>query len=120
MSDDSDILRIEVWVIPSKKQVLVTDFPGPPAVICGFVSEDARRAAQARGYATVSELGFPSECYLGHFPEPDAGGWGQAVDVAEAKAKELGYAVVYSSAWDYDDLSDFIEWDAEEPEPDSR
>ncbi len=80
--------KIDIWIIHSEKRILVTDFPGPPAAVCGFVSEEAAQAAEARGgVATVSEIGFPSDCWL------TAEGWPQALALATEKAGELGYEI---------------------------
>jgi len=95
--------RVEVWVLDERREVLVTDIPGPPASVCGFVSQEVRTAAEERGYVTVSEIGFPRDCFLGGFDLPEGNGWGKAFEVAEAKAQELGYRVVYESAWAWDD-----------------
>jgi hypothetical protein len=65
--------------------------------ITGFISEAARAAAIARGYPTISEIGFPSELYLGSFELPAEGGWGEAGRIAQAKAAELGFQVEYES-----------------------
>lgn len=80
-------MSIDIWIIHAERKILVTDFPGPPAAICGFVSEEARAAAAQRGYATVSEIGFPSDCHLG------ADDWEEALRLAEQKAQEFGYRV---------------------------
>ncbi len=97
----------EVWVIPPKKQVLVTELPGPPMEICGYVSEDAQQAAKERGRPTISEIGFSEDLFLGAYNLPLLGGWGKAKEVAEAKAKELGYSVKYITLEDsYDEDGD--------------
>ena len=80
--------EVEVWLIEPEKKILVTDYPGPPGAITGFVSEEARQAAQARGYPTVSEIGFPSSAYLGKFDD-----WQKALEVANTKAAETGFKV---------------------------
>lgn len=97
---------VEIWILHPSRRILVSDFPGPPAEICSFVSEEAQRAAQARGYPTVSEIGFPADSRLGSFP------WGRAVTIAEQKAQELGYTVVYEiyeDGLDEDDDFDLYE-----------
>lgn len=81
-------LVIDIWIIPIEKKVLVTDFPGPPAAICGYVSEEAKNAAQERGWPTISEIGFPSDLHLGPFHD-----WKAAREMAETKAQALGYTV---------------------------
>jgi hypothetical protein len=97
-------MRAEIWIIHADRKVLLTDEPGVPTSVCGFTSEAARAAAAARGYATVSEIGFPSDVHIGPFDCPAEGGWGEAGDIAEAKAKELGYKVeYYSMDLDYGD-----------------
>jgi len=95
--------KVDVWVIPHAKIVLLSELPGPPSCICGFVSQEAQEAAQKRGYATVSEIGFPRELYLGSFDLPVDGGWGEAEQVARAKAEELGYKVSYGEIPDDED-----------------
>jgi hypothetical protein len=94
---EKEIMSIDVWIIHSQRVILVTDDPGVPMAVCSYVSEEARDTALARGYGTVSEIGFPKDVYFGPFPEPEGGGWGEAGQIAEAKAKELGYRVEYSS-----------------------
>ena len=112
---------IEVWIIEPKRQILVSDYPGPPGSICGFVSEEARQAAAARGHPTVSEIGFPSSAYLGHFDD-----WPAALAVAHAKAAETGFRVVqedrlidsylasFDEQPDYGEDDDYYECDWEE------
>ncbi len=73
------------------------------ASVCDLVSEQAARAAEARGYATVSEIGFPKDCFLGSFEMPHEGGWGKAKEMAQAKAKELKYELQYESMYFDDD-----------------
>lgn len=109
---------VEIWIIHSERRILVTNLPGPPAAVCGFVSEEARAAAQARGVATVSEIGFAKDCYL------KANGWEEANRLAQEKAVELGYKVKYEDRffeavdggepWDEDE--EFYDWD---PDPDN-
>jgi len=100
-------MDVEVWVIPPKKQVLVTELPGPPIEICGYISKEAKRVAEKRGRATVSEIGFSEDLFLGAYNLPALGGWGEAKDVAEAKAEELGYVVKYQTLEDsYDEDGD--------------
>ena len=98
----------DVWIIHAKREVLFTDLPGPPAIICGYVSEEARRSAEACGYATVSEIGFPRDCHKGFTSYAEASKW--AADVAQG----LGYTVKYSFYWDGgldDDFDDeHIDW----------
>lgn len=118
-------MTAEVWILPNRKQILVTDFPGPPSEICGYVSEEARQAHLARGadsLPTVSEIGFPAELFLGSFEMPLGGGWGEAQEVAEAKAKELGYEVVHETTpfpSDDDDSEDddWRDWVDDSSEP---
>lgn len=100
-------MSIDIWIIHSEKKILVSDYPGPPAAICGFVSEEARAAAQRRGFATVSEVGFPTECHL------SAEDWAEANSIAEAKAKELGYRVKQEDMF----MDSFLAMDDEEWEP---
>jgi hypothetical protein len=97
-------MRAEIWISHLDRQVLLTDEPGVPTEVCGFVSEAARDAAVKRGYATVSEIGFPSDVHLGPFECPEDGGWGEAGEIAKAKARELGYELEYYSIhFDYSD-----------------
>lgn len=93
---------IDIWIIHSERKILVTDYPGPPAAICGFVSPEAAQAAKERGHATVSEIGFPVDC---HLSVPD---WSQAQEKAQEKAKELGYTIKTEDSFDYG-LGDFEE-----------
>ncbi len=93
--------RYDVWVIANRKVIEITDMPGPPAEICGYVSPEAAAAAQARGHATVSEIGFPAECYIGDFDDFEA-----AYKAARAKADELGFKVVDESDT-FDDPDDY-------------
>lgn len=97
--------KIDVWTMHKSKRILVTDEPGVPVEVTGYVSPEAAAAAQARGYATISEIGFNKS---DHFTSDD---WGQAQKYAEAKAKELGYTVDVHSifeAWaDFDEDDDY-------------
>jgi hypothetical protein len=83
---------VDVWVLRSKREILVTDCGGVPASICGYVSEEARAAAEARGWAAVSEIGFAEEDHLGWFEGEYA--WKKALELARHKAAGLGYRVV--------------------------
>lgn len=97
-------MRAEIWIIHDERKILLTDEPGVPTSVCGYVSEAARDAAMKRGYATVSEIGFPRDVHLGPFELPEEGGWGKAREIAEGKAKELGYDLeFYSIDFDYSD-----------------
>lgn len=78
-------MNINIWVIHQEKKILVTDLPGVPASITGYVSAEAKAAAEARGYPTVSEIGFPKDCHL------TAGDWTQALRLAGEKGAELSY-----------------------------
>ncbi len=90
-------MKAEIWVIPPERKVLLTELPGPPASILGYISEQARRAHKARGgLPTVSEIGFHKELFLGLFETPEMG-WGKAGELARAKAVELGYEVEYNA-----------------------
>lgn len=117
--------EVEVWICHPSREIYVTDFPGPPAEICGYISPEARAAAKARGYATVSEIGFSVECYVGAFPEQDDG-WSEALRVARQWAAELDYTVRSSSMSDYDEESkeDFAydpeEWYGDEDWPEEE
>ncbi len=77
--------HVDIWIIHSEKRVLVTDMPGPPTAVCGFVSNEAAQAAKERGYATVSEIGFSQDVYF------RAETWKAAFEIADGKAEELGY-----------------------------
>lgn len=119
--------RFDVWVIPNRKVVEVTEFPGPPAEICGYVSPEAAAAAQARGWPNISEIGFPADLFLGGFDDLE-----EAFKVANARAAELGFKVIddtdppvdfedeeeyeydfedYGEFDDEDDLGDEYDWD---------
>jgi hypothetical protein len=106
-----DNLVIDIWIIPIQKTILVTDLPGPPAAICGYVSSEAKKAAQERGYPTVSEIGFPSDLHLGPFHD-----WKAAREAAEARAQALGYTVdVEDSMFPVPDIGEGDDlWDEDE------
>lgn len=116
--------KINVWTMHKSKKIQVTDDPGVPTEVTGYVSPEAAAAAQARGHATVSEIGFNRDDWA-TFDD-----WGEAQKFANEKATELGYAVDgYSvfEAWaddeDYDheddswiDDEDDYEWYPEDDE----
>jgi hypothetical protein len=90
--------KIEVWIIHKEKRVLVTDIHGaPPRAVCGYVSEEARQAAEARGYPTVSEIGFDTNA-LHTFAF-----WDEAIAWAKVEAKTHGYRVDIADSEDIDD-----------------
>lgn len=108
-------MKAEIWVIPPERKVLLTELPGPPASILGYISEEARRAHKARGgLPTVSEIGFHKELFLGLFETPEMG-WGKAGELARAKAVELAYEVKYNAGLSCpptdDELSDEDEYE---------
>lgn len=82
---------IDIWIIHSEKRILVTDLPGPPAVVCGYVSAEAAQASKERGYPTVSEVGFPVDCYF------QALDWQAGMALAREKAAMMGYEIETSS-----------------------
>lgn len=120
-------MDLQVWVIAQRRVVQIDDHPGTvPAIITGYVSEDAAKAAEARGYATVSEIGFPSDAFVGMFND-----WDNAWKAANEKAKELGYEVEDATTlWmddedfededDNDDFDDTYWWDYDESDGDDE
>jgi hypothetical protein len=72
--------KAEVWVVHKRRVVLVQEQLGPPADV--IVWSDG----------TVGGTYFSRDAFLGSFPLPDDG-WGEALVVAEARARELGYTV---------------------------
>jgi hypothetical protein len=108
-------MKAEVWVLPASHRILVTEYPGPPMEICSPVSEEARKAIIARGWPTVSDIGFPKELFLGSFELPEGGGWGEAGKVAQEKAAELGYVVDFDGSLSFCGDSDADDWDAYDP-----
>jgi len=96
----------EVWILRKQRKVLITEFPGPPMSICGYVSQEAKQAATARGNPTVSEIGFRKDDYLGEFQLPISGGWGEGERLAKEKAAELGFEVEYEADMPTDDYDD--------------
>lgn len=103
---------IDVWIVHKRKVVKVTDYPGVPTEVTGYVSEEAKQAAESRGHATISEIGFNRDDW-GNFET-----YGEAEEWATEKAKELGYEVELSYQdldFDEDDYDDF---DDEEDEDD--
>jgi len=104
MSDLYD-MPVELWVIHSEKYILVTDLPGPPVAACGYVSEDAAKAAKERGHATISEIGFDRNIYH------KFNNWPDALRKAGELSKELGYRIVEDSYyWGGGDDED-TDWD---------
>jgi activator of HSP90 ATPase len=94
--------EIDVWIMHKRKVVQVTDFPGVPVEVTGYVSEEAKQAAESRGFPTVSEIGFNRDDWKSFDEYSEAESW------AQAKAKELGYTVEHSYRdWDADDYDDF-------------
>jgi len=99
------VSKIDVWTLHKSKRVLVTDDPGVPVEACGYVSQEAAQAAQARGVPTVSEIGFNRDDH-GGFDD-----WDEAQKFANEKAKALGYTVdVHSIFEPWADFDD-DEWD---------
>lgn len=74
---------IDVWVMHKLRVVQVSELPGVPEAV--IVASDG----------TVGGTIFPRECWLGPFTS-----WDKAREVAEAKAKELGYQVEYATLED--------------------
>lgn len=93
----------EVWVIERERKILVQTPMGPPMGVC----QVDKKKAEQRGYVAIGDLSFPQDAYLGEFALPDFG-WGKAGEVAQQKAKQLGYeieyydhfAVRYAEEWD--------------------
>lgn len=84
-------VEAEVWVIERERKILVQTPPaGPPANVC-VIDE---KAAKARGYIAIGDVHFPKDALLGCWPMPEFG-WGKAGEVAQQKAKELGYEIEY-------------------------
>ncbi len=79
--------KLDVWTMHKSKRVLITDEPGVPTEMLGFVSQAAADAAGARGFATVSELGFSTADHA------DFDDWREARKYAEPLAEKLGYRV---------------------------
>lgn len=116
-------MHVDVWIIHSKHKILVTDAPGPPMSVCGYVSEEAKQAAETRGFPTISEIGFDPEIHKGFEDSAEACAW------AEERAKELAYRVDESwvfAPWadggdeedceeGYDYTDDEDDWEEDEP-----
>lgn len=88
-------MNIDIWIIHQEKKILVTDLGGVPAVLTGYVSGEAQAAAEARGWPSVSELGFPADSHL------IADDWPEALRLAGEKAGELGYEVKQEDSFYY-------------------
>lgn len=107
---------IDVWIIHKRKVVQVTDIGGIPTEVTGYVSAEAKKAAESRGYPTISEIGFNADDHKSFDDFETAEKW------AEEKAKELGYTVERSIwAYEFDDSEDeyiedddYEEWDDDE------
>lgn len=99
--------KIDVWTMHKSKRILVTDAGGVPVEALGYVSQEAAQAAQARGSATISELGFNSDDYA-TFDD-----WGNAEQYAHEKAASLNYTVEVESIFepwaDYGDDDDYFD-----------
>jgi hypothetical protein len=63
----------EVWILHSRREVVVTDLPGPLV-----------------GNGVLGDV-----VYVGRWPLPEYG-WGEAETVAQDRAKALGYRVRHS------------------------
>lgn len=107
----------DVWIYHDEHRIVVTDYPGLPVKLCGYVSAEAQQAAEARGSATISEIGVSSDCMLGPFESFEA-----ARGAAELKAQELGgFSVIcelfededYGADDDFDDYGYDDEYDDE-------
>ena len=70
----------EVWILHRERVVLLQESMGVPA------------AAVIASDGTIGGTYFDPDTYLGPWPLPCIG-WGDAWDVAQAKAAELGYRV---------------------------
>ena len=103
--------KIDVWTMHKSKRILVTDEPGVPVEVTGYVSPEAAAAAQARGHATVSEIGFNRD---DHASFDD---WGEAQKFAFDKAEKLGYIAETHSIFEAwaddgdDDDYDMDDWE---------
>jgi hypothetical protein len=78
--------QADVWLIHSRKVVLVTDTGGVPSAV--ITSSDG----------TIGGTFFPADAHVGSWELP-MHGWGQAGIVAEQKARELGYAIECDAHW---------------------
>lgn len=100
--------KIDVWTLHKSKRILVTDEPGVPVEVLGYVSAAAKAAAEARGHATVSEIGFEKSNHAG-FED-----WAEAQEYANLKAAALGYTVDVHSIFEaWADFDDDLAWDDE-------
>lgn len=96
----------EIWVIKRERKILVQTPPMGPPMSCCTVD---KKSSQKRGYVAIGDVYIEEGAMLGCFPVPDFG-WGKAGEVAQAKAKELGFQVEYYDhfapryAEDWDDL----------------
>lgn len=105
-------MNIDIWIIHSEKKIMVTDIPGVPTSVTGYVSEEAKATAEARGYPSISEIGFPTDCHL------TADDWTEALRLASEKAAELGYKIQSEDSlylpgrddWERDDWDDDEGW----------
>lgn len=108
--------KIDVWTMHKSKKVLVTDLPGVPTEMCGFISPEAAQAAQERGGATISELAFNADDWK-MFDD-----WDEAETYARGIAAQHGYAVdidAYFAPWaddDYDE-DEYVDYDPDYFEP---
>lgn len=81
----------EIWIIKSERKILVQTPPlGPPMSVCVVDAKSSR----ARGYTAIGDIYIEPDAIGGVFPVPEFG-WGKAGEVAQAKAKELGFEVEY-------------------------
>jgi hypothetical protein len=102
----------DLWTIHKDKRLLLTDLGGVPVSMVAYVSEDAQKAAEARGAPTISEIGFDSTCHMG-FAD-----WESASTAAHAKAKELGYRLDIELYEDFADEEDYTYSDEEDDDYD--
>jgi hypothetical protein len=100
----------EVWILRKQRKVLITEFPGVPLSVCGYMSAEAQRNAEARGNPTVSEIGFRNDDYLGEFQIPIGGGWGDGEQIAKETAAELGFEIEYEADIPFSDDDDLDEY----------
>jgi hypothetical protein len=79
--------QAEVWILHRSRQVL-----------CQVAGLGVPVAAVQSSDGTVGGTYFRADDYLGPYPMPE-GSWGEAGEVAKAKAAELGYGIEYFDPW---------------------
>lgn len=96
----------DVWRIDARRTVLVQPPIGPPAEICSFRDRRAAEEAARRGYATVSEIVFPRDCWR------QADSAEEAMQVGQRWAQELGYGFeVYDPWWEGEAEDEELDWE---------